>query len=48
MTSNVHVDLGENSYSIKIGNGFIKQLPIFLSPVLKRKKVAIVIISQQK
>ena len=42
MTSNVHVDLGENSYSIKIGNGFIKQLPIFLSPVLKRKKVAIV------
>ena len=42
MTSDVHVDLGENSYSIKIGNGFIKKLPIFLNPVLKRKKVAIV------
>ena len=42
MISSVNVDLKESSYSIKIGSGFIKQLPIFLGAVLKRKKIAII------
>ena len=42
MTETVHVDLGDRSYDVRIGQGLIANIGAELSPLLKRPKVAIV------
>ena len=42
MIETVHVDLGDRSYDILIGQGLIGSAATHLLPLLKRKRVAIV------